>query len=61
MIDKRKATYRDNKKMRTYRFSEATIGRLRELAKATGLTMTRVLEDLIHSAEVDDEFETKGS
>lgn len=41
--------------MRTFRFSDSTISRLSELAKATGKTMTQVLEELVFAAEVDDE------
>lgn len=60
-IKKKKPSYMDGKIMRTYRFSEATIERLGDLASGTGKTRTRVLEELIHSAEIDDEFETEGS
>lgn len=58
---KKLPSYTDGKIMRTYRFSEATIERLRDLANGTGKTMTQVIEELIHAAEVDDEFETEGS
>ena len=58
---KKLPSYKDGKTMRTYRFSNATIERLRDLANGTGKTMTQVLEELIHAAEIDDEFETEGS
>jgi predicted DNA-binding protein len=58
---KKKPIYKDGKKMRTYRLSDATVERLKELSKATGKTMTQVVEELIHAAEVDDELEAEGS
>lgn len=45
-----------SKKMRTFRFSDSTIARLKDLSKATGKTMTQVLEELVFAAEVDDEL-----
>ena len=58
---KKKPIYKDGKKMRTYRLSDATVKRLKELADETGKTMTQVVEELIHAAEVDDELQTEGS
>ena len=55
---KKLPSYKDGKTMRTYRFSKATIDRLHDLATGTGKTKTLVLEELIHAAEIDDEFET---
>jgi len=45
-----------SKKMRTFRFSDSTIVRLKDLSKATAKTMTQVLEELVFAAEVDDEL-----
>jgi len=42
--------------MRTFRFSDSTIARLKDLSKATAKTMTQVLEELVFAAEVDDEL-----
>jgi len=58
---KKKPIYKDGKKMRTFRFTDSSIKRLKELSDATGKTMTQVVEELIHAAEVDDEFEAEGS
>ena len=58
---KKLPSYKVGKTMRTYRFSKATIDRLHDLATGTGKTKTQVLEELIHAAEIDDEFETEGS
>ena len=50
---------KDSKILRTYRFSKTTLERLDELALSVGKSKTAVLEELIHSAEVDDEQEDK--
>jgi len=50
----------DNKILRTYRFSQTTLDRLEELALATGISRTAVLEQLIHAAEIDDEQPGEG-
>ena len=52
--------YKDNKILRTYRFSKTTLERLDELSLATGVSRTSVLEQLIHAAEVDDEQQGEG-
>jgi hypothetical protein len=57
----KKDKYKDGKRLRSYRLSDATVGRLDELAKSTGKSKTEVVEELIHLAEVDDELETEGS
>ena len=61
MTTLKKEKYKDGKTLKSFRLNEGTIERLKELSKATGKTMTDVVTELIHSAEVDDELEAEGS